>query len=455
MLSTIFMMLRWIAQAGAVSDRITLNFTDGNIVEYDVSNKVISASEFLSGFRRFYGGTDTVAENSTVTMVCSSQMFNIIDRVINEENVENYEEIVKEFNINIICEFLGVLNYLQYNYDVSEIVHKRLIEHILFRIVFFVTNEEQRSTYIEYSNEYIKEEIKNQVKFILPLYLQRYSLGLRKEEDMVIIYKDAKNKNQKEVLKSIEFSELKVHPEALNNDVGEEMDIDKNQRLGVLLWMFDMYFGVSTLDLSGHILTNGLIGQLSAMRHLKTLNLRECSVKSGNDYDCLGTGFKALEDLDISRVKLESKYERIFCGITGLKKLTMEKCFMNSESSLEFIREQKDLKELRIGRNYLSEEHLNIIFSHENIKVLDMESCTVDDMYIYGGKIESTEMLKEFNGRKMFIKKGEMIITLSKTDDVSCLKNWKPYNSRLMFFSDDGEIEINLLTDEMDEIVYN
>ncbi|KAI5179420.1 hypothetical protein PAEPH01_2634, partial [Pancytospora epiphaga] len=323
MLLTMFMMLRWIAQVRAVSDRITLNFTDGNIVEYNVSRKVISASEFLSGFRRFHGGTDTVTENSTVTMVCSSQMFNMIDRLINEKNIENYEEIASEFNINIICEFLGVLDYLQYNYEVSEIIHKRLIEHILSRIAFSVTNEEQRSAYIECSNEYIKELIKNQIKLILPLYLQRYNLGLRKEENMAVIYKDVKNKNQKEVSESIRPGELRILPEALNNDINENVDTDDNQRLGMLLWMFDVYFGVYTLDLSGHILTNGLMGQLSAMEHLKKLNLRGCSVKLDNDYNWIWTGFKALEDLDISEVRLESKYANILCGITGLKKLNM------------------------------------------------------------------------------------------------------------------------------------
>ncbi|KAI5179057.1 hypothetical protein PAEPH01_2597, partial [Pancytospora epiphaga] len=168
MLSTMFMMLRWIAQVRAVSDRITLNFTDGNIVEYDVSNKVISAAEFLSGFRRFYKGTDTVTKNSTVTMECSLQMFNMIDGLINEKNIENYKEIDREFNINIICEFLGVLDYLQYDYKVSEIIHKRSVEHILSRIVFSVTNEKQRSAYIECGDEYTKELIINQIKLILP-----------------------------------------------------------------------------------------------------------------------------------------------------------------------------------------------------------------------------------------------------------------------------------------------
>ncbi|KAI5169131.1 hypothetical protein PAEPH01_0463, partial [Pancytospora epiphaga] len=265
MLATIFIMLQWIAQVRAVSDKITLNFTDGNIVEYDVSRKVINASEFLSGFRRFYGGTDTVTENSTVTMECSSQMFNMIDRLINEENTENYDEIVREFNINIICEFLGVLDYLQYDYNVSKIIHKKLVEHILPKIVFSVTNIEQRDAYMESNKGDIKMRIANQIDFILPLYLQRYKLGVRKEEDIAVIYKDAENKNQKEVLESIEFGNVRILPGALDSVIEEEVNTDENQRLGVLLWMFDIYFGVFTLDLSGHTLTNGLMGQLSGM----------------------------------------------------------------------------------------------------------------------------------------------------------------------------------------------
>ncbi|KAI5171806.1 hypothetical protein PAEPH01_1671 [Pancytospora epiphaga] len=548
MLSTIFTMLRWIAQVGAVSDKITLNFTDGSNGEYEVSNKVINASEFLSGFRRFHGGTDRVTENSTVTMDCSSQMFNMIDKLINEENIENYEEIANEPTLYVVCEFFEVLEYLLYDYEVSEIIHKRLIVHILSRIVFSVTNEEQRSAYIESSNEYIKDVIKNQIKFILPLYLQRYNLGVRKEENIAVIYKDAENKNQKEILELIRTGELRILPGALDNDMNENVDTDDNQRLGVLLWMFDVCLGVSTLDLSEYTLTDGLMGQLSAMRHLKTLNLRECLVKLDYDCDLIGSGFKALEDLDISGVKIDdnvvcilskienlrklsligcsvkldndcdcietgfkalevldfsgvkidenvvcilSKIENlkrlnlrecsmkldneydwmgtgfkalevlyisgmklekvsvgILCRTINLKKLNMEKCFIKPDSSLEFIRELKDLKELRIGGNYLSEEHLNIIFSHENIEVLDMDSCIVDDMYIYGGKIESLEMLKEFNGRKICMEDGEMRITLLETDEECCLENWKTYNGRLMFFTDDGEIKINLLTDE-------
>ncbi|KAI5173010.1 hypothetical protein PAEPH01_1837, partial [Pancytospora epiphaga] len=165
----------------------------------------------------------------------------------------------------------------------------------------------------------------------------------------------------------------------------------------------------------------------------------------------MGNGFRLLNDLDISGVKIEDVFAGILCRTTSLKKLSMEKCFIKPESNLEFIREQKDLKELRIGRNYLSEEHLDIIFNHENIKVLDMDSCAVDDMYVYGGKIESTEMLKVFNGRKIRIEDGEMRITLLETDNKCCLKDWRTYNERLMFFGNDGEIKVNLLTDKMDK----
>ncbi|KAI5169487.1 hypothetical protein PAEPH01_0759, partial [Pancytospora epiphaga] len=40
---------------------------------------------------------------------------------------------------------------------------------------------------------------------------------------------------------------------------------------------------------------------------------------------------------------------------------------------------------------------------------------------------------------------------LLETDDEYCLENWKMYNERLMFFGDDGEIEIKPLTNEIDE----
>ncbi|KAI5169569.1 hypothetical protein PAEPH01_0821 [Pancytospora epiphaga] len=450
-LLAIFIMMRWIAQVEAAYNRITLKFTDNDDgVEYDAIKKVVKASGHISNCISFNEANTAIIDKNTVTIDCSSRVFSIIDKMIDEENITEWEEIAREINLNIICELLRGFECLLYDIDVRDVIHKRLVEHILPGIVFSVTNEEQRGAYIECSNEYIKEGIKNQIKLILPLYLQRYSLGLLKEEDMTVIYKDAENKNQKEILESIRSGELRILPEVLNNDMTEDMNIDKKQMLGVLLWMFDIYFGISTLDLSGHILMDGLMGQLSAMKHLKVLNLRGCSVKLRNDCDWIGTGFKALKDLDISGVKIEEAFSGIFCGITGLKKLNMEKCFIKPESRLEFIKEQKDLEELRIGGNYLSEEYLNIIFSHENIRVLDMDCCTVDDMYIYGGKIESTDILKVLNGGKFYIGEGEMRIILSETDEECCLKGWKTYNSRLMFFGDDGEMKVNLSIDKMD-----
>ncbi|KAI5168738.1 hypothetical protein PAEPH01_0379 [Pancytospora epiphaga] len=603
MLSAMLMMMRWITPVDAAYNRITLKFKDDDDgVEYDALRKVVKASSHISSCIRFNEVKTAIIGKNTVKIDCSSHVFTMIDRMLDEENTTEWEEIAREFNLNMICEILGVSDYLLYDDDVRDVLHKRLVEHIFPRIVFSVTNEEQRGAYMKSNKEDIKRKIADQMGLILPLYLQRYNLGVRKEADMAVIYKDAENKNQKEVLKSIEFSELRILPEALDSVIREEVNTDENQRLGVLLWMFDVYyFGISTLDLSGHTLTDGLMGQLSAMEHLKTLDLRECSMELGNDCDWIGTGFKVLEDLDISGVKINenvacilskieslkrlnlrgclvelgdncdwigagfkaledidisgekidrnmvcflSKFENlrrlnlrrclvelgdncdwtsigfkaledldisgvkiddnvacilskcenlrrlnlreclmnlgkdydwkgnrfrlledldisgvkledgfagILCGTTSLKKLNMEKCFIKLESSLEFIREQKDLKELRIGRNYLSEEHLDIIFSHENIEVLDMDSCAVDDMYVYGEKIESTEMLKVFNGRKMVIKEEEMRIILLETDDEYCLENWKMYNERLMFFGDDGEIEIKPLTNEIDE----
>ncbi|KAI5170038.1 hypothetical protein PAEPH01_1196, partial [Pancytospora epiphaga] len=451
MLLAMFMMMRWIAQVEAAYNIITLKFTDNDDgVEYNAIRKVVRSSSHISSCIRFNEVNTAIIDKNTVAMDCCSQIFTMIDRMIDEENIENYEEIFSEPTLDVICEFLRVFDYLLYDADVRDVIHKRLVEHILPKIVFSVTNIEQRDEYTESNKGDVKMKISNQIDFILPLYLQRYNLGVRKEEDMTVIYKDAENKNQKEVLESIEFSELRILPGALDSDIEEEMNADENQRLGVLLWMFDVYLGISTLDLSGHILTDGLMGQLSAMEYLMTLSLRgclvglgndcdwigtgfkvledldisgvridenvvcilskienlkklnlsECLVKLGNDCDRIGTGFKALEDLDISGLKIEDVYTGILCRTTSLKKLSMEKCFIKPESNLEFIREQNDLKELRIGGNYLSEEHLDIIFSHENIEILDMDSCAVDDMYIYGGKIESTDILKEFNGRK-------------------------------------------------------
>ncbi|KAI5168679.1 hypothetical protein PAEPH01_0325 [Pancytospora epiphaga] len=502
MLSAIFMMMRWIAPVEAAYNVITLKFTDNDDgVEYDAVKKVVKASNHITGCINFNEANTAIIDKNTVTMDCSLQTFSMIDRMIDEENTTEWEEIVREFNLNMICEILRVFEYLLYDDDVRDVLHKRLVEHIFPRIVFSVTNIEQRDEYMESNKGDIKKKIADQMGLILPLYLQKYNLGIRKEEDMAVIYKDAENKNQKEVLKSIEFSELRILPGALNSVIEEEVNTDENQRLGMLLWMFDVYLGISTLDLSGYTLTDGLMGQLSAMEYLKTLDLRECFMELGNDCDWIGTGFKVLEDLDFSGVKIDEnvarilskienlrrlnlrgclmklrndcnwigngfrllndldisgvKIEDVFAGIlcrtTSLKKLSMEKCFIKPESSLEFIKEQKDLKELRIGRNYLSEEHSDIIFNHENIEVLDMNSCAVDDMYIYGGKIESTEMLKEFNGRKICIEEGEMTISLSKIRSRCCLENWKLQDERLMFFGNDGEMMINLLTDKMDE----
>ncbi|KAI5169686.1 hypothetical protein PAEPH01_0919 [Pancytospora epiphaga] len=500
MLLAMLMMMRWIALVEAAYNRITLKFTDNNDgVEYDVLRKVVEASSHISSCISFNEVNTTIIDKNTVTMDCSSQTFSMIGRMIDEENTTEWEEIASEFNFNMICEFLRVFDYLLYDDDVGNVIHKRLIEHILPRIVFSVTDIEQRDAYMESNKGNIKMKIENQIRLILPLYLQRYKLGVHKEEDMAVIYKDAENKNQKEVLKSIEFSELKILPGALDSVIREEVNTNENQRLGVLLWMFDVYyFGISTLDLSGHILTDGLMGQLSAMEHLKMLNLRgclvelgndcgwigtgfkvledldisemrtdgkvvcilskmenlkklslrECLVKFNNEYNWTGAGFKALEDLDISGVKLEDVFAGILCRTTSLKKLSIEKCFIKSESSLEFIGELKDLEELRIGGNYLSEEHLNIIFSHENIGILDMDSCNVDDMYVYGGKIESLEILKLISGRKIYTEEGEIRITLLETDDECCLKGWKMYNERLMFFSDDGEMKVNLSIDD-------
>ncbi|KAI5176458.1 hypothetical protein PAEPH01_2305, partial [Pancytospora epiphaga] len=204
MLSAIFMMLRCVAPVEAAYDRITLKFTDNDDgVEYDAMRKVVKASSYISSCIRFNEAKTAIIDKNTVKMDCSSQTFSMIDRMIDEENITEWEEIASEFNFNIICEILRVFEYLLYDDDVRDVLHKRLVEHIFPRIVFSVTNEEQKGAYMESNKEDIKRKIAEQMGLILPLYLQRYKLGVRKEEDMAVIYKDAENKNQKEVLESI------------------------------------------------------------------------------------------------------------------------------------------------------------------------------------------------------------------------------------------------------------
>ncbi|KAI5176439.1 hypothetical protein PAEPH01_2298, partial [Pancytospora epiphaga] len=144
MLPAIFMMLRWIAQVEAAYNRITLRFTDNNDgVEYDAVRKVVKASSHISSCISFNEAKTAIIDKNTVTMDCSSYVFSMIDRMIDEENTTEWEEIASEFNLNIVCEILRVFEYLLYDDDVRDVLHKRLVEHIFPRIVFSVTNIEQ------------------------------------------------------------------------------------------------------------------------------------------------------------------------------------------------------------------------------------------------------------------------------------------------------------------------
>ncbi|KAI5179473.1 hypothetical protein PAEPH01_2653, partial [Pancytospora epiphaga] len=445
MLLTMFIVMKWITQVIATSNEmtLTLTFTDKDKVEYKTSRKSVSESDFIVSCRHFNEINTAVIDKNTVAMCCSSQTFSVIDRLLGDGDTVSLEDIVGEFTLNVVYELLEALEPLLYKDNVKGLIYERLIEHILPRIVFSVTSEEQRDEYIENNKKCTEGKIENQIKLIFPLYLQRYHLGICVEENIAVLYKDDENKNQEEILNSIEVSGIKILPGVLNNDIKEKVKTDEEQRLGILLWMFDICYEEVILDLSGYVLTNGQMGQLSAMEGLTALNLSKCSVNLDEGYNWIGTGFKALEELDISGVKLENAYTRILYEMTGLKKLKMEKCFIRPEINLEFIKKQKKLEELRIGGNNLSEEHLNIIFSHEGIKTLDMYACSVERMYIYGGKIENLDVLKIFNDGKISIEENIIRITLPETNDESHLEKLEAYNGCLIFFGNNGNTEVS------------
>ncbi|KAI5171265.1 hypothetical protein PAEPH01_1608, partial [Pancytospora epiphaga] len=150
MFLAMFMMMRWIAPVEAAYNRITLKFTDNDDgVEYDAVRKVVKASNHITGCINFNEAKTAIIDKNTVTMECSSQVFTMIDRMIDEENIENYEEIFSEPTLDVVCEFLRIIEYLLYDADVRDVIHKRLVEHVFPRIVFSVTNIEQRDTYME------------------------------------------------------------------------------------------------------------------------------------------------------------------------------------------------------------------------------------------------------------------------------------------------------------------
>ncbi|KAI5168676.1 hypothetical protein PAEPH01_0322, partial [Pancytospora epiphaga] len=116
MLLAMFMMMRWIAPVEAAYNRITLKFTDNDDgVEYYAEKKVVKASSHISSCISFNEANTAIIDKNTVKMDCSSQVFTMIDRMIDEENITEWEEIASEFYLNMICEILRVFEYLLYD----------------------------------------------------------------------------------------------------------------------------------------------------------------------------------------------------------------------------------------------------------------------------------------------------------------------------------------------------
>ncbi|KAI5168408.1 hypothetical protein PAEPH01_0105 [Pancytospora epiphaga] len=446
MLLAMFTILERVTRVKAVSNKITLNFTNKDAVVYDISKVSISASEFITGCRRFKEMCDMKAEKNTVIMNCSSQTFSIIDKLIDGNDFAN------EFTLNVVYKVLKELEYLQYEDKIRIVIHERLLEHILPDIVYSIMNEKRSDNYMKSNNECVNTDIENQIKLILSLFLSKHGLGLDVNEDIISVCKDPENKYSKNVLNSEKVSRLKIFPEVLNGDIRGKEETDKKQRLGMMLWMFNEFIKISELDLSGCILTDEHIEQLSGIKCLKALNLSECTLKPSKNYNTCEIGFKVLEELNISGVKFDVKIANILCKINKLKKLEMEKCFLKPEIKFEFIEIQTNLEELRIGKNHLNEEQLDVIFSHENIKILDMDMCTVEEMYIYGGKIENLEILKLLNNGEINVESNEIRITLLEVNNRRYLKKWKAYNGCLMFFGDEGIIKIGSSEEDKEEI---
>ncbi|KAI5168306.1 hypothetical protein PAEPH01_0019 [Pancytospora epiphaga] len=389
MLLAMFTILERITRVEAVSNKITLKFTDKHAVVYDTSKVSISASEFINGCRRFKEMCDMKAEKNTVIMNCSSQTFSIIDKLIDENDFVSCNDFANEFTLNVVYKVLKELEYLQYEDKIRIVIHERLLEYILPDIVYSIMNEKQSDNYMKNNNECVNTDIENQIKLILSVFLSKHGLGLDVNEDMISVCKDPENKYSKNVLNPEKVSRLKIFPEVLNRDIQRKEETDKNQRLGMMLWMFNEFIKISELDLSGCILTDEHIEQLSGMKCLKTLNLSECTLKLSKNYNTCEIGFKVLEELNISGVKFDVKIADILCKINKLKKLEMEKCFLKPEIKFEFIEIQTNLEELRIGKNHLNEEQLDVIFSHENIKILDMDMCTVEEINLIPRVLQS------------------------------------------------------------------
>ncbi|KAI5168737.1 hypothetical protein PAEPH01_0378 [Pancytospora epiphaga] len=436
LLTIIFAILNWMVQVNAVNEKVILQFTDQYKIEYNVTKKVVCTSIFITNCRHFKAISSMKTESNLVVMDCSLSTFNIIDMLIDEKNTVNWGVIANECTLTVIHKLFKALEYLQYEDNAMNIIHDRLLGLILPKIVYSITNKQQKSNYTENTKECTSIEYRKHIGLIFTLFLRKHNLGIYIDEDIATICRDPENKYLKKISELTEFSELKILPETLNNDIKE------NQKLGIMLWMFDELLYVSELNLSSCILTDEHIKQLSGMKCLKTLNLSECTLKLDNNYNKYEIWFEALEEINISGVRLTKRTADILCRINNLTKLKMENCYIQPDINFEFIRNQVNLKELKIGKNNLSENQLDIIFSHKGIKILDMETCTVEEMYICGGKIESLELLKALNNCNMYVKEGMLRIILSVINNNSYLERLKVYNGRLLYFGDDSEMKI-------------
>ncbi|KAI5170893.1 hypothetical protein PAEPH01_1529, partial [Pancytospora epiphaga] len=206
MLLTTFIMLNWIAPMKAVSNKITLNFKDKDDgVKYNVLKKVVSASEFLSGFKRFYRGTNTVTDKNTVKMECSFQTFSMIDKLLNKNKTADWNELANGFTTDVLFELFWALDYLRYEDNVIKEIHGIMFECILPNAVLTISGEGGTIYYGD--NDVIhRTHIAGE---ILRLYLIKYGLWISKEKDTLVVHSGSASEDLKEILNVTKFSEFR------------------------------------------------------------------------------------------------------------------------------------------------------------------------------------------------------------------------------------------------------
>ncbi|KAI5169815.1 hypothetical protein PAEPH01_1020, partial [Pancytospora epiphaga] len=442
----LFALFKWMLVVKGL--KIKLKFTDERVIEYAMSDKMINASNFISASISF-NKRETGKENALISMRCNSKTFIMIERLVKKENKSSWEELAREFaepKALLMC--LWAIDYLCYKEETRGEMYERMVEHILPRIVLWETEKKAIVELIDYG-EYIFIEKTRVCAPIVEACLRRYGLGIRMDDEIAIVCKDRENIYRKEITENFKFRVMRVLPEALDTGVEKEAA----ERLGVIIWLFSEVLEIPRLNISGCIITEGHIRQLSSMENLEGLNLEECTLKVDRRHCGIIEGFKVLKDLNVSGMILENVFAGILCTTTSLKRLKMEKCFIKPEISFEFIGKQNKLEELRIGNNRLSEKQLNILFNHGSIKVLDMELCTVEDMYVFGGSIESVEVLKIFNGGGIYVGENEIRIIISnETESNECNGRWlMKYNGRIIRFSDESVMKVSLTGNDDDE----